>query len=116
MHTSYFDNISQISFPVVSISGRAPDWYQGPQFKILAPKYWFFRKYKDGDFSKEDYTEAYYSEVLSKLSAKSVYEHLTSSYGNDITLLCYEKPNQFCHRRLVADWFMSELSLRVTEL
>lgn len=25
--------------------------------------------------------------------------------GKDICLICYEKPNDFCHRHLVADWF-----------
>lgn len=24
---------------------------------------------------------------------------------NDVILLCYEKPEDFCHRQLVADWF-----------
>ena len=23
----------------------------------------------------------------------------------DIVLLCYEKPDEFCHRHLVAEWF-----------
>ena len=38
-------------------------------------------------------------EVMSELSA---------IYGPDVldrlTLVCYEKPSEFCHRHLVADW------------
>lgn len=37
-------------------------------------------------------------------------------YGPDVVLLCYEKPGQFCHRRLVAEWFEQELGLVVPEL
>ena len=55
----------------VSIAGKAPSWYLGREYKKLAPKYSFFKKYKeDGD--TEAYTESYYAEVLDKLDPKTV--------------------------------------------
>jgi len=96
---------------VVSIAGRAPIWFTGREYKKLAPKYWFFKRYKeDGDI--DFYAEQYYKEVLSKLNAQEVYDEL----GHDAILLCWEMPNEFCHRHIVAGWFESELGIEVSEL
>jgi hypothetical protein len=98
----------------VSIAGGAPDWFTGRQYKKLAPKYWFFKKYKDGEFNRADYTFHYIIEVLDKLDAKQVYEEL----GEDAVLLCWERsePDFFCHRSLVAAWFKDRLGVDVDEL
>jgi len=95
----------------VSIAGKAPSWYKGREYKKLAPKYWFFKRYKeDGDV--DFYVEQYYKEVLSKLNAQEVYDEL----GHDSILLCWETPDEFCHRRVVAGWFEAELEIKVSEL
>jgi len=100
----------------VSIAGRAPDWYKGKQYKKLAPKYFFFKKFKDewdekyGD--EEYYIEQYNKEVLSKLDPMKVYEEL----GGDAVLLCWEKPGEFCHRHIVAKWLSKELHIEVKEI
>ncbi|MCL6442574.1 MAG: DUF488 domain-containing protein, partial [Alicyclobacillus sp.] len=36
--------------------------------------------------------------------------------GENAVLLCYEKHNDWCHRRMVADWFEKELGVVVPEL
>ena len=95
---------------VVSIAGRPPVWYKGRQYKKLAPKYWFFAKYKeDGD--ADYYVEQYYYEVLAKLDAQQVYEEL----GENAILCCWEDRG-FCHRFVVADWFKVELGIIIEEL
>lgn len=114
MQTSYFANVKQVRAPL-SISGRAPDWYQGPQFKKLAPKYEFFAAYKAGDIDAAGYTAEFERLVLRPLHPRLVYDQLITDYGKDVTLLCYEKPGEFCHRRLVADWFERELGVSVPE-
>ena len=110
MNTSYF--AKSANHPnVVSIAGKAPTWFKGREYKKLAPKYWFFAKYKeDGD--KEFYIEQYYKEVLSQLDPKQVYEEL----GEDAIILCWEAPNKFCHRNLVAEWLSKELGIEIKEL
>lgn len=167
----------------ISIAGKAPEWYKGKEYKILAPKYWFFKKFKDKNDEKYldegFYTEQYYKEVLDKLNAKEVYDELTIirdtglisnnkfilsstpcnsdfiffynkgkriklinnqhysvedknitfkedinlnnidisvKYRVNVVLLCWEPNGEFCHRRLVADWFKKELGVEVLEL
>lgn len=115
MHTSYFANLKNVRHPV-SISGRAPDWYSGPQFKILAPKLGFFTAYKAGEIDAAAYTVEYNRLVLMPLDPVATYIKLTEQYDEDVTLLCYEKPGDFCHRRLVAAWFSEHLGVAVPEL
>jgi len=55
-------------------------------------------------------------EQLSKLSPQQTYDDIVGIYGDDVALLCYEKPPQFCHREIVAVWFKLNLGLIVTEL
>jgi len=115
MKTSYF--AKSANHPnAVSIAGRAPDWYKGRQYKKLAPKYWFFKRYKDewdekcGD--QNFYIEQFQKEVLDKLDPIEVAEEL----GNDAILLCWEKPDKFCHRHLVSKWLSEHLNIKIKEL
>lgn len=110
MNTSYYSK--NANHPnAVSIAGKAPDWYKGREYKKLAPKYWFFKKYKeDGD--AEFYEEAYYDEVLDQLDAQKVLDEL----GEDAVLLCWESSEKFCHRHLVANWLEDELGITIEEL
>ena len=95
----------------VSIAGKSPDWYQGQEFKALAPPYWVFKRYKeDGD--EWAYEEDYRKEVLDELDPQEIYEEL----GDDAILLCYESPGQFCHRRLVAQWLEENLDITIEEI
>jgi hypothetical protein len=114
MMTSYFAKAGNMLTRTVSIAGKAPDGYVlrgGRQYKKLAPKFWFFEKYKrDGD--EAFYTEQYQKEVLDRLDPKQVYEDL----GENAIILCYEKPGSFCHRHLVARWLEKNLGITINEL
>jgi hypothetical protein len=110
MNTSYFSKSGHLP-TAVCIAGKVPEGFPGRRYKQLAPKYYFFRKYKlDGD--AEFYTQQYQAEVLDRLDPKEVLRDL----GEDAVLLCYEKPGQFCHRRLVAKWLEEKLGIEVKEL
>jgi len=121
IYTSYFAKIKQLennNIIPISICGKAPDWYKGLQYKKLAPKYGFFMEWKknhDNDY----YIKCFKEQVLDKLNAEDVvkeldnillYETTAIDYKGDckkipkIALICYEKPSDFCHRHLVADW------------
>jgi hypothetical protein len=115
LKTSYFAKLSQVRAPL-SISGRAPDFYKGPQFKTLAPKYEFFAAYKAGEIDSDGYTSEFRRLVLAPLNPRLLYDRLHAEHGPEVTLLCYEKPGDFCHRRLVAEWFEQELGVSVPEL
>lgn len=107
IYTSYFGRLKNIPDDIVrvTICGGVPEWYHGLQYKKVAPKYGFFQEYKkNGD--QNYYISHYQSEVLDHLSQKEVYSDLMKLTNNakDIVLLCYEKPEDFCHRHLLAEW------------
>ena len=111
IYTSYFAKLKSLPDNIIPISicGKAPDWYKGLQYKKLAPKYDFFMEWKkthDNDY----YIKCFKEQVTNKLKATDVILDLSSlcySFNTgeeDICLICYEKPTDFCHRHLVADW------------
>ena len=119
MFTGYFARLKiykEQGLIPVAICGKSPDWYDGFQYKKLAPKWAFFKEWKDGAHKGDNayYCKHFKEEVLDKLSPAQVCldlhqmaeqrlykEHKPT---HDIILLCYEKPGDFCHRHLVADW------------
>lgn len=121
IYTSYFAKLKSLPDNIVPISicAKAPDWYKGLQYKKLAPKYDFFMKWKE-NHDNDYYIEHFQKEVLDYLNiTKTLHElHLllpyevkvdiqSSIWSNSdyhIALICYEKPSDFCHRHLVADW------------
>lgn len=117
IYTSYFAMLKKIpeNFVTISICAKAPSFYKGLEYKVLAPKYGFFQEWKkthDNDY----YIEQYKLEVTDKLDALEVVNALTKlSNGLDIVLLCYEKPSDFCHRHLVEKW-LKENGIECTEL
>lgn len=111
IYTSYFAKIRKLPDNIipVSICGKAPEGYKGLQYKKLAPKYEFFKKWKE-NHNNEYYIRCFNEQVLANLNASEVVselQRLVSEYNNDnvsICLVCYEKSTDFCHRHLVADW------------
>ena len=106
IYTSYFAKLKELpeNITPISICGKAPDWYTGLQYKKLAPKYSFFSVWKD-NHDNHYYIEHFQNEVLDTLNLFDMlldFQKLSS--GKDIALICYEKPTDFCHRHLVADW------------
>ena len=112
IYTSYFAKLKSLPENVIPISicGKAPDWYKGLQYKKLAPKYDFFMKWKE-THDNDYYIKCFNEQVLSKLNATEVVLDLSRMISDlnlgkkaAICLICYEKPTDFCHRHLVAEW------------
>jgi len=110
MQTSYYAKSAK-NPNAVSIAAKCPEWYKGREYKQLAPKYWFFKKYKD-DGDQEFYTKQYYKEVLDLLDPKKVFEDL----GENAVILCWEKSDKFCHRHIVAEWLRKKLNIKIEEI
>lgn len=106
IYTSYFGKIKKLPKNIIPIAicGKPPVWWKGLQYSKLAPKIGFFLQWKrthDNNY----YIQHFNTEVLDILNADNVIHELkTMSNGQDIALLCYEKPEDFCHRHLVAAW------------
>lgn len=144
IYTSYFAKLKEIEklnknskenglYIPISICGKAPEWYNGLQYKKLAPKYNFFMEWKknqDNDY----YIEHFQKEVLDNLEVLNVLEGLykllddkmnnflklfnCAPWGNSfihIVLMCYEKPSDFCHRHLVANWINTSFKKEIVK-
>ena len=87
----------------ISISLTVPEWYEGKRLEYLAPKSDMVGKIKKGS---ENYNQRKYTrEYVDLLRARNVNaDKLIDFLPDGAILLCYEKPGDFCHRRLLADW------------
>ena len=106
IYTTYFAKLRNLpdSITPIAICGKAPDWYHGAQYKKLAPRWGFFSEWKKTR-DNHYYVRCFDEQVLSNLDVNGVLEDLRSlSLTDDIALVCYEKPEDFCHRHLVANW------------
>lgn len=118
MKTSYFfsGKLNQ-NQNLVSISMKIPktilDKFPNIQiYKPLCPGWQLVQDYKSGKITSKEYTERYIKYVLIKLDPQQVYYRL----GQDAILLCWEKPGNFCHRLIVADWLETNLNIKIDEL
>ena len=88
-----------------SIVGYVPSGYRS--YKKLAPGDYFRTA------SKPEYTQKFFAQLaqLDPLQTWNELEELAD--GCEPVLLCYEVPpfteKNWCHRRMVADWFKQEL-------
>jgi hypothetical protein len=106
IYTSYYANVKKLSPEMVpiGISQGNNRWFSGPYDKRLAPT-WKMLKMSNEDYDRE------FFKILSRLNAKEIYDSLP----DNAVLLCYEKFNDKCHRRAVAEWLEKELGIEVCE-
>jgi len=111
----------------VSITGDGGNhWnYYGPAYKKLAPRLVTYTPYAEKyeellrlkqDISKikeylefrkqleDEYIASYYETRLKDLDVYELLKKLKNRYGENIIFLCHEPVDEFCHRRLVADY------------
>ena len=84
-------------------------------FKALAPGGWFNK------VGFADYEKLYREEILGRLDARRTFDELVAlADGAEPVLLCWEKPpltqTNWCHRRMVAEWFAEKIGIDVPEL
>ena len=85
------------------------------EFRALAPAARWFKT-----ASKEEYRKLYLAEILAPLDPRVTYAQLCALAGDaEPVLLCWERPPltdaNWCHRRLVAEWFKETLGITVLE-
>ncbi len=106
IYTGYWAKIKEYEangLTPVGISGWSPDGYNGKTYKKLAPKYVWWREWHDKHLSTQWYITQYQNTVLNQLNPVSVVKDL-QKMGDNVVLLCFETPDKFCHRHLVATW------------
>lgn len=105
---------------LVAISGYCPDFFlkqmqsdnRLSRCVELAPKKEWFFKWKKGEINNEKFVELYKKTVLEKID----FEELLEKIGDDAVFLCYEKPEDFCHRHILADYLKEKFDITVEEI
>lgn len=128
IYTSYFAKMKAIQMAdktavFCAVCGRLPDWFDGSWYRKAAPKLSWWKWWHDvyaGHYESEEaknyYTACYKNTVLDKLCKSTVIEELRDiADGNNLYLLCFETPEKFCHRHLLADWLNTALDEKIIE-
>ena len=109
VYTSYFGNIKNLSdkYYPICIARWKPKWFIGPTILSLAPSIELLRWWRTSD--KSEVSKQIYTHIFNTyLSTKDPYrliKLLHEKCKDKIpVLLCFEKPDQFCHRHLVQEW------------
>lgn len=116
MKTSYFfSNKLTKDMNLVSIAGLSPKEFREKfpdmkHYNDLKPPKELVLGYKSGKISKKDYKRIYL-EQLNKLDPFKVYNELKNS-----VILCWEKPNEFCHRHIISEWISNNTGIKIEEL
>lgn len=120
IYTTYFGKIRSLPENIipVAICGKMPAGVEMLRYPKLAPKIGFFREWKE-NHDNAFYVRSYKEQVLASLTPEQVltdlYELLDEQTKNKmgadpwhsnthVALVCYEKPDSFCHRHIVARW------------
>ena len=120
IHTSYFARVKALQERgygnLICVAGYAPKFfYDTPNARFypdLAPRKSWFLEWRNKHLSNDWYIERYNETVLDKLNPNKVVEEL----GDNAVMLCYEKPGDFCHRHLIADWIAKNTGIQVDEI
>lgn len=132
--TGSYDTIK--SGNTVSVTGDGGNaWgYYGPSYKKLAPKLVTYVPYSEKlnelnklkeDLTKyleyrkiieDEYIKSYYDIRLKDLDVLELLNTLNEKFGNNIILLCHEPIDEFCHRRLIADFIELKTGIYIPEI
>lgn len=119
IYTSYYSSRDIPEDGVkVSISVTAPRGFVcDEQLRALAPDSETLWAHKGRRIDDAEYSRRYNTKLDE--AGESVGELLADVSsrhpGKDIFLLCWEKPGEFCHRRLLADWLKAHYSMDIPE-
>lgn len=108
IYTSYFAQLKKVKNPI-SIALWKPKWYNGPELLSLAPTKNILTTWKKSSQSNADwqnYITSYTNEILNKIDVDILLNQIKQIYPSEnfVTLLCYEKPEDYCHRHIVSGW------------
>lgn len=122
IYTSYFAFIPKLPADMlkISISLFTPKWAEiDGYFRSLNPTEQLLKEAKSRAISSDELFQRYREEILSRLSFTEVYEKLieilNKSDKHHLALLCYEKPSDPCHRRIVAEWLEKGNNIFISE-
>lgn len=114
IYTSYFaniDNLKKADIYCVAMCLKVPSFFNGPNIQSVAPTASILTEHKN-NHDDEQYKKRYINEVLCiyRFHPEYLINLLKNmSEGKDVALLCYERPEDFCHRHIFAEWFNEKI-------
>lgn len=117
--TSYFaltKKLIEAGYEPISISRFPPKFFDGKKALGLAPSEYILKRYKDGVINEEQYTKEYIEYLESRKDKIIDYLRILFLDKRNVVFLCYEKSGDFCHRRILADWFKKNTGLEIPEI
>lgn len=97
---------------IIGIALYPPKWFSGISNKYVSPSWDILHNSK----SEEDYVQRFNSEILARRDPKVFLTAIEKiANGKDVALCCFEKPDEFCHRHLVAKWLNEKLGMQIEE-
>ena len=116
IYTSYFANskkLTQAGIMVIGVALYPPRWFNGVSVWTVAPTPSILRAKGQ---TREQYSVRYRNEVLSRVNPQQLMENLRNlSQGHDVALCCFEKPGDFCHRHILAEWLSQNTGETIKE-
>ena len=117
IYTGYYSKIKEYTdagLKLLSISRTKPGFVKDcvdvhplfPDEKIL----W---DYKKGDIDEKEYTSKYLTQ-LDGIGIDKIIKTI-QIFGENVVLLCWESPEKFCHRHILADYINRNSDLVVEE-
>ena len=112
LYTSYFSKTKQGKGIKLSVARYNPKWLKEGDIEgtliNLAPNKVLLNKYKYKGLTWDEYTQEYYKQLsnYNRDVQADLYalENLLNT-GEDVTIYCYEKSTDNCHRHLLAKLF-----------
>ena len=115
LYTSYFANwrkYKELDSFLISITRFPPKYINFKaegicNWSILAPSKELLLAYKDGSITKDDFRTKYILQISQNTEVTKAINVIKDSLNNgaNVTLLCYEKSEDFCHRHILAEIF-----------
>ena len=117
IYTSYFGNLKNLkknNIVPIGVCQFPPKWFDGPNLISIAPTKDILLNCKN---NHQEFIKRYKNEVLSIHRDPQDFVNRLEfiSNGNDVALCCFEKPDKFCHRHLIAEWLNNTLNLEIQE-
>lgn len=125
LYTSYFANwrkYKKISAFLISVTRFPPKYIDFKKegichWPILAPSKTLLNAYKEGLISKDNFRKEYLIQISNDTESVKALNTIrdTLDNGTNITLICYERSSEFCHRHIISEIF-DEIGYKVEEI
>lgn len=117
IYTGYYSKIKEYAdsgLTLLSISRTKPEFAKScidiPQ---LFPSDKILWDYKKGKIDDMEYTSKYLDQ-LNELGVDKIIK-MIQIFGDNVVLLCWESPEKFCHRHILADYINKNSGVVVEE-